>query len=198
MPTTLEGLFIAIVFFVPGFICTAFMGVIRPRQTTEGTRFLIQTLTYGSINLAIWGWAFFLLAESTLLNDSPLLFWFLLSVLLVISPITSAIGVNFIGSHSTRWIRKKLSMTISSMPSAWDNYFYLQKREVYLKILLKSGKVIRGKLDSKAFIGANPEIGRDIYLNKTFYVNKKKWIEHRGSGGVYVPWDEISFIQFIK
>lgn len=193
MPKDLNSLYIALVFFVPGLIIGRALGHLSPRDKVEGLEFMLQSLTYGAINLAIWGLLYYQLAISKLFDEKLLLFGFFFIVLTFIGPFITASLIHF-GSLFIRWFGGKIGLKISdSIPSAWDSIFSQAAKPFFIVIHTKNDEIIRGRFASPGRAG-DFNSGHDLYLS-VLYDAKGKIIT--GGAGIYIPGDEIKYFQII-
>jgi uncharacterized membrane protein YhaH (DUF805 family) len=187
------------IFLLPGFFIKGVIGFLYPSKRSSDGLYFLSFLAYSLINYAVWGWAYVLVAP--LHDTEPTLYWFLLVVITLIGATIVAFVVGLIkqkGLLSAIFNKLHLPInTINSMPTAWD-YWFSKQQPAWVIVTLVNGEKVYGLFAQKSF-AASEKDGRDIYIEKVYeYEADKPWIEVENSMGIYIPKEQINYIELLK
>lgn len=188
MPNSLEGLFIFAV-FVPGFIIYHAIDQYLTRERPTDVRLLLSYLTYSGIYLS---------ATWTLLDETSG-HWWLLSLYMVIAPLVIGLVVGSV--LSAEWwasLLTKIGIHKEPYPTGWDAFFNRRMKnlgECHVIVTFRTGEQIMGLYSRNSSASEYP-ISNDLYLEKVYEMDKLTG--KIGSEGVWLPKEEIRYIEFLK
>jgi hypothetical protein len=187
---SLDALGSLLVFIWPGVLALQTYRAIMPARQLDWTA-TGQALFYSVLNYII----FFLPARFVLHADNlelhPWLYWLFILVLLLFGPI----GLAFLYKYAHRW--KPIGRLIQApYPTSWD-FFFGQRREVFVLVHLNSGGLLGGYWGAGSYASSFPEAG-DLYIRVACRVDAKGQFEEVVSRtrGILIRREEFSYLEF--
>lgn len=193
--TSMDAVYIAILFIVPGYIFTTFRSYLVAGQRPRSTDYIIKLLTLSAVNFALFGWIIYLAVWLKIEGFWRSVLWM---VLIVVLP---AMAGGLSGMCTSReWFRKLYELLrlqpIHVIPSSWDYKFSKSKGE-WILVTLKDGTKFAGWWGSASFASSEPT-ERDIYIEQMFEIpedDHAPWAPT--SRSVLIFQGEIRTIEFI-
>ena len=189
--------FYTAIFLLPGFFMRSIVASLIPAKKTMDNAEFLYCLMYSIINLAVWSWAYVLVAqlkESYSLADW--VYWVINVIITIVgATITSFVIGAIIQKRLIRRIGNKLKLnTIDPIDTAWDWIF--AKRECFQMIItLKDGCEICGWYADDSFTSSDIS-DRDIYIQYTYKKDEQGVYQpDPESKGIYIPKDSIKYIE---
>lgn len=190
--TSLDVVYIALIFVVPGFIIRAVRAQFVIEQDRTGVDQFVRLLAYSSINNAAFGSAIYLAFPYNLLAENKILVW---SFLILIAPAVSSIAS---GASSQRQLLYKLLCwcklrPIHVVPNAWD-YKFSQAGGEFICVTTKDDKQIGGWWVNDSFASSDSK-ERDILIGQVYDIHDDKPWEPTGKSTLIVA-GEVKRIEF--
>ncbi len=187
----IDKIILFIIFFVPGFISMKVYNLLIASEKTNFSEALSEAVAFSSINFASLSWLIFLILKYELFKTHFV--WFLILGLFIIfvAPILWTIIYVWIAKS------KKLGkFIISPIKNPWD-YFFEQRKSVWVIINLKNGEKIGGVYSDLSFSSAFPH-KEQIYLEQQWELNNKgSFVKAKDrTNGILVLGDEIKSLEF--
>ncbi|UGA46680.1 DUF6338 family protein [Bradyrhizobium quebecense] len=198
MVASLEAVYVAIFFLVPGYIFLTFRNQFVAGQDRLGTEQILAFITFSALNLAIFGWIIFTVPQ-TASGWIRVLVW---AVVLLVGPA-------ILGFVSGIWTQKELgeylytSLGLSLVhPTArsWDWIFH-RVRPCFVLVTLKDGSQCAGywgvsATGTQSFASSDPK-ERDLYISQIFEIpDEGPWRPTQRS--IFIAAGEIRSIEFIQ
>jgi hypothetical protein len=190
---SLDAIYIALVFVVPGYIISSFRAHFITGQRLDGPDYLVRLLTLSALNFTLSGWAIYLaLAWDT----EPVTRTFVWLFVLAVSPVLIGI-VSGLGSKQ-EWLRRVYSRfglsPLHIIPTSWE-YKFSNLTESLVLVVLKDGTMFAGYWGGKSFASSRPE-ERDLLIEQVYEIQKDgPWTPTNKS--VFIGSGEIRTIEFI-
>lgn len=190
--TTLDAVYVAIAFIVPGFVFSLARNQFIAGQDRHGNDQYVRYLCHSALNYAVFGWLIYL-AFAT--NARPFTMAALWTLVILIGP--AALGVLSGFASQKDWFRRcfqKLGMNpVHVVPTAWDFKFGRMAGE-WVMVTLKDGTRFAGFCGGGSFASTDPK-ERDLFLQSVFDVDdNNSWLETRKS--LFIAHGEIRSIEF--
>jgi hypothetical protein len=189
----IDKLLLFIAFVIPGFISIKAFELFYPAQVKDGSKKIVDAITYSCVNYALLLLPIYWVESSELRTISPSLYVFFYVAVLFFAPLFWA------------FIWKKLRESQIFQNNAphptekpWD-YIFSQRKSYWVIVTLKDDVKIAGKYSSKSFASHAPS-QEQIYLEESWELNSDGGFDrpHNESEGVIVLSSEISYIEFFK
>jgi hypothetical protein len=183
------GLFIA--FVIPGFISIKCYQLLFPGTERPTADQIIDAIAYSSINYAILFVPIILVENSGIKASHIYIYYAFYVIVLFIAPILWVVAWKYLRTHD-------LFQRNAPHPTAkpWD-YVFAQRKQFWLKIILKDGTIIAGRYGPKSFASSAPA-EEQIYLEESWIINENGGFlrEKKNTAGVMVLSREIAYIEF--
>jgi len=188
-----DKLFLFIAFVIPGFISIKAFELLYPSQIRDGSKQIVDAVTYSCINYALLLLPIYWIESSNLFKIHPSIYVFFYVVVLFIAPLFWA------------FVWKKLRESQAFQNNAphptqkpWD-YVFSQRKSYWVIVTLKDNVKVAGKYCSKSFSSHAPS-SEQIYLEESWELNSDGGFEraHNESEGIIILSSEISFIELFK
>jgi hypothetical protein len=185
-----DKLLLFFMFFVPGFISTKIWSLIMPSDYRKISDYLLEVLSYGCINFAIWFYPAYLITKNNNFCWWVYLFWL---IVLFISPILWPIIIRTI--LMLNLLKGKIMHPIAK---PWD-YFFGTGEACYILIHLKSGKLIAGLYGSNSFASSFPS-AEELYLEEVWKINEEGEFQDKidGTSGIWISKESFDYIEIFK
>lgn len=188
-----DKLFLFIAFVIPGFISIKAFELFYPAQIRDGSKQIVDAVTYSCINYALLLLPIYWVESSKLKTVHSSFYVFFYVAVLFIAPLFWA----FI------WKKLRESQTFQNnaphpTEKPWD-YVFSQRKPYWVIVTLKDNVKIAGKYSSKSFASHAPS-PEQIYLEESWKLNGDDMFEraHNESDGVIILSSEISYIELFK
>lgn len=186
-----DKLFLFIAFVIPGFISIKAFELLYPAEIKDGSKQIVDAVTYSCINYALLLLPIYCVESSDLYKVHPSLYVMFYVFVLFVTPIIWA----FI------WKKLRESQTFQNnvphpTPKPWD-FVFSQRKSYWVIVTLKDNVKIAGKYGLKSFTSHAPA-NEQIFLEESWELNSDGRFEkaHDLSEGVIILSSEISYIEF--
>ncbi|MCG2685143.1 MAG: DUF6338 family protein [Planctomycetales bacterium] len=196
--SSLEAVFYAINFLVPGFIIELMLSALVPRRTEPEKLLLVRFLTFSCLNHALWSWLIILVLQAEFFTKHPIRSAIAWAVVILISPILLGLLIGCL--HQRNLIRKALQRLgfnpLHVIPTSWDWKFSNIQQPVWVLVTLMDGSSVCGLFGSGSFASTDPQ-DRDLYIQEVWRHNKdgRSLIVER-TDGIIIRGDSIKHIEF--
>ncbi len=202
MLNSIDSVFLALAFLVPGYITSSVITMFIPATAASTDRNYIKYLTLSSINLAIWSWLIYLIFQQPYFNEHKIVTGFVWFAILFIFPAIMGLIIGRVVRNPS--IKKLLSMPeiviIPTVPTAWDFKFrnIAATGGAWVVATLKNDTTLAGYLGDESF-ASNDRGERDLYIQDIYTIDDKgNWEPAPGNDGVLIKGSEIAYIEFRK
>ena len=185
----LEYLLAFATLILPGFLVMKFIRLKVPNKDFLLKDMLFEALVYSLLNLAIFGWAPYLLLYYEYIVLSIIAFIFTLTI----SPVL--LTFCYIKIIDSKWFSKYFDI---QMPTAWDWYFSQRKNAILLIRMVDDTEVI-GYFGNNSYATSYPNEG-SIYMEKIYRKSSDSQSieEIPSSQGMLITKDKYKTIEFYK
>lgn len=142
----------------PGLVALMVYDLLVPTQRRDFSTNLIQALTFGGINLALWAWVG-LVDLATLAQDHPVRFYILALAALLVSPSVLAYGLYRL--RNAKFLEGRIT---STAPTGWDAFFGKGKSCLIL-FHMKGGQKIGGLFADASDASTFPNV-QQVYVEQ--------------------------------
>lgn len=189
---TLDGLYIALAFIVPGFVFSAVRNQFTTGRERQGSEQVFRYIAYSAFNYAIFSGVIYLVLDHYSSPFARAAMWFF--VILIGPAITGTLSG---ASIQNDWVRKSLHRVklrpVHVVPSAWD-YKFGRMEGQWVLITLKNDLKFAGYCGVASFASSDMA-ERDLYIEQVFDIDdENRWTPTRKS--VLVCSGEIRTIEF--
>lgn len=192
--SSLDTVYLALIFIVPGFIIRAVRTQFIIEQDRTGVDQFVRLLTYSAINNALFGSLLYLIFTYDILAGHKILVW---SFLILIAP--TVLGVVSGASSQQQLLYKFLCWCnlrpIHVVPNAWD-YKFSQAGGEFVLVTTKDDMEIGGWWSGDSFASSDSK-ERDILIGQVYYIHDDKPWE-LANRSAFIPASEIKRIEFIR
>jgi hypothetical protein len=190
--TSLDSVYIAIAFIVPGFVFSAVRNQFVTGQERQGSEQVVRFLTYSTFNYALFSGIIYLVLEnySSALVRATL--WFFV---ILIGPAVSGIvsGASIQRDWSRKLFHRLKLYPVHVVPSAWDYKF--ARMEVQWVLVVLKNDIKFGGLCGKQSFASSDKGERDLYIEQVYDIDDtNKWIAT--SKSLLISAGEIRTIEF--
>ena len=191
MYDSLAAVLYTALFLLPGYVIISIVNAFNPQARFNESKYFLKCLLYSFVNLGVWGWAYSIVLNKTVPKTS--LQWLLLaSVTLMGSALLGfIIGLIKQKMHLSRLLNYFGILTIHPTQSAWD-YLFSKQESCYVIVTMEDDRIIRGWFSSNSFASSDPD-NHDLYIEQCY---GEGWMEDSQSKGIYIPGDQIKYIEF--
>ncbi len=191
MYDSIDTAFYTALFLLPGYVIISIVNAFNPQSRFNESKYFLKCLLYSFVNLGVWGWVYSVVLNKTVPETS--LQWLLLAFVTLVG---SALLGFFIGlikqkMHLSRLLNHLRILTIHPTQSAWD-YLFSKQESYYVIVTMKDDKIVRGWFSDKSFASSDPD-NHDLYIEQCY---GDGWSEDPQSRGIYIPGDQIKYIEF--
>lgn len=188
---SLDVVFYTALFVLPGYVIISIVNAINPRTRYNESIFFLKCLLYSLVNLGVWCWAYSFVLNNKALNRS-IRWLFLAAITLVGSALLGfIIGVIKQKTPLSKLLNRIGILTIHPTLLAWD-YLFSKQKSCYVIVTMNDETIVRGLFSNNSFASSDPE-NHDLYIEQCFGEN---WTEDKESKGIYIPGDQIKYIEF--
>jgi hypothetical protein len=190
--TTLDGLYIALAFVVPGFVFSAVRNQFATGQERQGSEQIFRFITYSAFNYAVFSGLIYLMLDNYVSPFVRAGLWFFV---ILIGP--AVLGIVSGASIQNDWTRKvfhRLKLhPVHIVPSAWD-YKFGRMEGQWVLVVLKNDLKFAGFCGKSSFASSDVR-ERDLYIEQVFDIgDDNKWTPTQKS--LLVCSGEIRTIEF--
>lgn len=191
MYDSLDAVFYTALFLLPGYVIISIVNAFNPQARFNESRYFLKCLLYSFVNLGVWCWAYSIVIEKTVLKNS--LQWLLLAAITLIGSALLGFIIGLIKQklHLSRLLNYFGILTIHPTQSAWD-YLFSKQESYYVIVTMENDKIVRGWFSSDSFASSDPD-NHDLYIEQCY---GEGWVEDSQSKGIYIPGDQIKYIEF--
>jgi Family of unknown function (DUF6338) len=191
--STIEAVYIALVFIVPGYIFLSLRNQFIAGQDRLGTDQILSFLTYSALNFALFGWIVYLVISYGAPPYAHAVAWFFVLVV-----IPAAFGL-ICGVCSQRELVARIYQffrlnPVHPTPRAWDKVFFTNPPS-WVLITLKNGGQVAGFWGGDSFASSDQK-ERDLYISQIFEISGDEPWKPTGKS-LFVAAGEIRTIEFI-
>ncbi len=188
-----DKLILFIAFVIPGFISLKVYDLLSYGNKVKSSDSIIDAVAYSSLNYAILSAPIWLIENYNIQEGHPVLYGLFYFIVLFISPIIIAWGWNKLRKNN--FFQDKMTHPIAK---PWD-YIFSQRKLYWVKITLKSGKLIGGRYGEKSFSSSYPE-EEQLYLEETWIMKENGGFDRpkKRTSGILISSSEILYIEFIQ
>lgn len=192
--SSLDSVYIALIFIVPGFLIRAVRSQFVIEQDRTGVDQFVRLLAYSSINNALFGWAIYLAISYETAYSLRVIIW---TLCILVAPII----IGFISGIASQkeWLYRLLrSMGLNPIhvvPNAWD-YKFAHAGGEWVVVTLKNDTIFRGWWAGASFASSDAK-ERDILIEQVFEADGSHPWKDTGRS-VLIACGEIRSIEFIK
>jgi len=190
---TTDKLVLFLIFVIPGFIALKAYELISPSNQKDSSKQLIDVIVYSCINYAILFIPIAYIEFTTLREENIFLYYLFYLFVFIGLPIALA------------FLWKKLResekfQNIAPHPEnkPWD-YVFSQRKEYFIKAVLKNGNVVGGFYSKNSFSSSSPTT-EQIYLEQSWVMKPNGGFERvkNDTNGILIMQNQISFLEFKK
>ena len=190
---SLDAVFYTALFILPGYVITSIVNAFNPQGRLNESKYFLKCLLYSLVNLGVWCWAYNIVLNNTASKSS--LQWLLLTAITLLG---AALLGFLIGVIKQKTLLSKLLnrlgiSTIHPTVLAWD-YLFSKQESYYIIVKMDDDKIVRGWFSDKSFASSDPD-NHDLYIEQCY---GEGWSEDPQSRGIYIPGDQIKYIEFKK
>ena len=185
------SIFYTALFVLPGYVITSVVNSINPQARFNESKFFLRCLLYSLVNLGVWCWAYNIVLEKTVLRSN--LQWLLLAAVTLVGATILGLIIGVIKQKTllSRLLNCLGISTIHPTALAWD-YFFSKQESYYMIVKMDDDKTVRGWYSSNSFASSDPD-NHDLYIEQCY---GEGWSEDPQSRGIYIPGDQIKYIEF--
>lgn len=188
---SLDAVFYTALFILPGYVITSIVNAFNPQGRLNESKYFLKCLLYSLVNLGVWCWAYNIVLNNTASKSS--LRWLLLTAITLLG---AALLGFLIGVIKQKTLLSKLLnrlgiSTIHPTVLAWD-YLFSKQESYYIIVKMDDDKIVRGWFSDKSFASSDPD-NHDLYIEQCY---GEGWSEDPQSRGIYIPGDQIKYIEF--
>ena len=170
---SLEAVFYAINFLVPGFIIELTLSALLPRRDESEKLTLIRFLAFSCLNHALWSWLILLMLQAKFPVEHPVWSAVAWVVVTFISPFVIGLVLGWL--HRKDVIRNALQRLgfnpVHVIPTSWDWKFSTVQQPVWVLVTLADGSSVCGLFGSESFASSAPK-ERDLYIQAVYRQNR--------------------------
>jgi hypothetical protein len=174
----------------PGLVAVMVYDLLVPTQRRDFGANLVQALTFGGINLALWAWVA-LVDLRQLAEDRPLTFYLLAVAALLLSPAALAYGLYRL--RNAEFMQGRIR---STAPTGWDAFFGRGESSLVL-FHLKNGEKIGGLFADRSDASTFPNV-QQVYVEEFWKLDEDlNLLEKipRSKGGI-IDKAECDYVEF--
>lgn len=190
---TIDALYLALAFLVPGFVLSAVRNQFITGQERQGTEQLVRFITYSAVNYAIFSVPIYYSLQS---DVSALVKGALWGMVILIGP--ALLGAFSGAAIQKGWFRNifhRLGLNpVHVVPTAWDYKFGSMRGGEWVLVSLKDGTEFAGFCGPCSFASSDSK-ERDLFVECLFELGEyNKWLPTTKS--LYIASGEIRTIEF--
>ena len=155
---------IALLLIIPGFISLKVFSLIIPGRSGSAADSVLEALTYGVLNAAIWFWPVTIWI-APLASERPWLFTVGMLAVMVLSPAVLAVLVAAV--LTSQRMRRLLP---HPTPAAWD-FFFGKQQPAWIRVKRSDGTMIGGLYGADSFTSSYPS-DRDLYIEEQWLLDE--------------------------
>lgn len=192
---SLDAVYIALLFFVPGYVFSVFRGHFILGRKMEGAEFYVRLLTLSAVNFALTGWPIYLGIAAGVGPELRAVLW-----ALVILVLPAAFGLISGAWTKKEWLKRLYGIfglnPIHHVPTSWD-YAFSRSPGQFVLVVLKDGTQYGGWWASRSFASSVAE-ERDLLIEQVYRVPEGdgEWVAVGRS--VLIAAGEIRTVEFIN
>lgn len=192
---SLDIVFYTAIFVLPGFIINSIIGYINPPPKSKDSIFLLKCIGYSLISCSVWCWLYLIVIKSDI---NPVGRWLLLFTISLLGSSLVGFFIAVIKQHQIidRMLWKIKVRTIHTTPTAWD-YIFSKQESGFVIVTLIDDQKLYGWYSAHSFTSSDQD-ERDIFIEKAYIFDGKKWEIDNQSLGFYIAKDQIKVIEFKK
>ena len=186
-----DTVFYTALFLLPGYVIISIVNAFNPQARFNESKYFLKCLLYSFVNLGVWGWAYSVVLTITLPKTS--LQWLLLACITLMGSALLGFIIGLIKQkmHLSRLLNYFGILTIHPTQSAWD-FLFSKQESYYVIVAMEDDRIIRGWFSSNSFASSGPD-NHDLYIEQCY---GEGWSEDIQSKGIYIPGDQIKYIEF--
>lgn len=198
MVTSVEALFVALAFIVPGFIISLVRSQFSVSRSVRPSEQVLGYVTLSALNYALFSWLVYILVATEFAAKHPAwaaFFWF---TVILIGP--AAIGMALAVIIQRDWLHTifaRLRMQpIHIVPAAWDYQFGRMTKPHWLLVKLKDGSTAAGYFGMRSFASSDPH-ERDIFIQQVYLVDPEgEWQQMSEGHSMLIAREQIAVVEF--
>lgn len=201
--STPDTVVLALLFIVPGFVCSTVISMLVPRRAASSQARLIEYFTWSCLNFALIG----PIAIPVLygLSEDRIETWHLplLGIGLFIFLLALPAGLGLLAGWLSQkqyiaLLLQKLGFsTIHPIPNAWD-FQFSRELPCWMIVTLIDNQTVYGFFYENSFAGEAQD-NRDLYLEKVYRLgDNEQWVAVQSSAGIWINESQIKAIEFIE
>lgn len=193
MPSTVEALTIAVLFFVPGFLAEWVLDRFSVRSGKSDFQRVLSALTLSGLVWIVPGP--FIYTYWRAHHSSWNTYMFCALVILVIPMVLAYVIAKWGTPFRLRLQRLLRLPVLDSKPTAWDHVFSESEGQ-WVIVHTTDGETFGGKFDPHSRAGSHG--ARDLYLEERWWLDESRGFTERDdkSGGMYFAAESIKYIEF--
>jgi hypothetical protein len=182
-----------LVIFLPGMISMQVYRLLVAARSVEWKDAVLQAFFYSAINFALCYPILVLTSSAQFVANHPV--WFYLRCLLTLLVLPVLWPALFVGMAKTKLFKKHL---LAIFPTAWD-YFFQQRRSVFVLIHLKDGGLVGGYYGEGSYATAFPDEG-DLYICAVYSIDERGRFGPAipNTNGLLIRKEEYSYLEFFE
>lgn len=191
--TTLDAIYLALTFIVPGFVLSAMRNQFINGQERQGGEQLIRFLTCSVINYVFFSVPIYFALEGSTSSGLKAAVW--LATILIGPAILGIISGLATQRGWIRWVFHRCGPhPVHVVPTAWD-YQFGKSNDCWMLVVLKDGTRFAGYYGLQSFATSDQK-ERDLYIERVFDLDgDNNWIQTNKSA--FVVGGEIRSIEFL-
>jgi hypothetical protein len=171
--SSLDAVYIAIAFIVPGFVFSAVRNQFVTGQERQGSEQIVRFLTYSTLNYAVFSGVIYFVLEnySSVVVRAGL--WFFV---ILIGPAAAGIlsGASIQNDWARRIFHRFKLYPVHVVPSAWD-YKFGRMDAQWVLVVLKNDIKFGGLCSGQSFASTD-KAERDLFIERVFDIDESnKW-----------------------
>lgn len=193
MIDSLDTAFYTALFIIPGYVMTSIINAINPQTRFNEIKYFLKCLLYSSVNLGVWCWVYSFVFNNPELDRN--LRWLYLATITLVGAAVLGLVIGVIKQKTplSKLLNRIGILTIHPTSLAWD-YIFSKQESCYVIVKMDDNKTVRGWYSSNSFASTDPD-NHDLYIEQCY---GEGWKEDHQSKGIYIPGDQIKYIEFKK
>lgn len=186
---SIDAAFYTALFILPGYVITSVVNGFNPQGRLNESKYFLKCLLYSLVNLGVWCWVYNIVL--TTVSKSSLQ-WLLLAAFTLFGAALLGLLIGVIKQKTplSKLLNRLGISTIHPTVLAWD-YLFSKQESYYIIVKMDDGKIVRGWFSSNSFASSDPD-NHDLYIEQCY---GEGWSEDPQSRGIYIPGDQIKYIE---
>ena len=186
---SIDAAFYTALFILPGYVITSVVNGFNPQGRLNESKYFLKCLLYSLVNLGVWCWVYNIVL--TTVSKSSLQ-WLLLAAFTLFGAALLGLLIGVIKQKTplSKLLNRLGISTIHPTVLAWD-YLFSKQESYYIIVKMDDDKIVRGWFSSNSFASSDPD-NHDLYIEQCY---GEGWSEDPQSRGIYIPGDQIKYIE---